>query len=92
MQNADIKTYDVQIAGIPLRLKATHDQATVNEILQMVEDHFDTNSTKTSRQNSAILASLRLAEELYLLKRKTKAELDRLERIALDHLTHLQDS
>ena len=92
MQQQQVKTYEVQIAGVPLRLKATHDQDTVNEILKMVENHFDSDITKSSRQNSAILACLRLAEELYLLKNKAKLELDRIERLALDHITQLQDS
>lgn len=86
----EIKTYEVAIAGIPLKLKASHDQETVNEILKMVENQMDDNLTKTSLQSSAILACLRLAEELYVLRKKAKEELDAIETIALDHLSQVQ--
>ncbi|MCB0379519.1 MAG: cell division protein ZapA [Bdellovibrionales bacterium] len=86
----DIKTYEVEIAGIPLRLKASHDQETVNEIVKMVESHMDETLAKTSLQNTALLACLRLAEELYLLKEQTRAELDNLESRTLEHISQLQ--
>ena len=71
----DLNTFEVEIAGVPLRLKSSHDQETVNEILKMVETQMDPQLAKSSLRNSALLACLRLAEELYLLREKTKAEL-----------------
>lgn len=86
----DTKTYEVEIAGVPLRLKASHDQDTVNEILNMVERQIDPTLAKTSLRNSALLACLRLAEELYLLKERTKEELDNLETRTLEQISQIQ--
>lgn len=86
----NVKTYEVKIAGVPLRLKASHDQETVDEILSMVEEHMDQKLAKTSLRNSALLACLRLAEELYLLRKQTKEELDNLEARALEHISQFQ--
>ena len=89
----DINTYNVNIAGQPLRLKATHDQTTVDEILNMVESHLDrSKDNNTSRQHAALLTCLHLAEELYFLRKKTKEELDNLESLAKDHLSQMQIS
>ncbi|MCJ8277556.1 MAG: cell division protein ZapA [Bdellovibrionales bacterium] len=84
------KTYEVEIAGVPLRLKASHDQETVNEILKMVENQMDPKLAKTSLRNSALLACLRLAEELYTLKQRTKEELDNLESRTLEQISQIQ--
>lgn len=86
----NLKTFEVEIAGVPLRLKSSHDQETVNEILKMVEDQMDSTLAKTSLRNSALLACLRLAEELYLLRKKTKEELDNLESFTLEQIAHIQ--
>ncbi len=86
----ELNNYEVEIAGVPLRLKSSHDQETVNAILSMVEDHMDQKLAKTSLRNSALLACLRLAEELYLLKEQTKEELDTLESRTLEHISQLQ--
>ena len=88
----DIKNYEVEIAGVPLRLKSSHDQETVNEILLMVEEQMDPTLAKTSLRNSALLACLRLAEELYLLKKQTKEELDSLETRTLEHISRIQQA
>ena len=86
----DIKTYEVEIAGVPLRLKASHDQETVDEILKMVEEQMDEKLAKSSLRNSALLACLRLAEELYLLREQTKEELDNLETKTLEPISQIQ--
>ena len=86
----ETKTYEVEIAGVPLRLKASHDQETVNEILKMVENHLDPKLAQKSLRNSALLACLRLAEELYLLRERTKKELDNLETRTLEHISQIQ--
>jgi cell division protein ZapA len=72
----------VSIAGVPLRLKSSHDEATVNELVRMVDEkvHQALPLTKTgSVQNAAILAALNLAEELLLLKRQARELVDSLE-------------
>lgn len=88
----EAKTYQVEISGVPLRLKATHDQETVNEILKMVEEKVDPKLAKNSLRNSALLACLRLAEELYLLRQQTKQELDKLESQTLEHIALIQQA
>lgn len=85
-----VKTYEVEIAGVPLRLKSSHDQETVNEILKMVEEQMDPKLAKASLRNSALLACLRLAEELYLLKKRTREELDNLEAQTLEQISQVQ--
>ena len=88
----DIKNYEVEIAGVPLRLKSSHDQETVNEILSMVEEQMDQKLAKDSLRNSALLACLRLAEELYLLKKQTRQELELLENQTLEHIAQIQQT
>lgn len=72
----------VLIAGVPLRLKSSHDEATVNELVRMVDEKVcqALPLTKTgSIQNAAILAALNMAEELLLLKRQARELTDNLE-------------
>lgn len=88
----NLKTFDVSIAGVPLRLKSSHNQETVDEILKMVEEQMDPQLAKSSLRNSALLACLRLAEELYLLRKKTREELDNLESQTLEQIAHIQQA
>ena len=72
----------VLIAGVPLRLKSSHDEETVNELVRMVDEKVlqALPLTKTgSIQNAAILAALNMAEELLLLKRQARELVDNLE-------------
>jgi cell division protein ZapA len=87
--------FEVEIAGVPLRLKSTHDAQTVNELVAMVNEKIKVALplTKTgSIQNASILASLHLAEEYLTLKRQAKAELERLESKTLKVITELESS
>ncbi len=86
-----MKTYDFHIAGVPYKLKTSHDDATVIELVEFVNQKMNDalSATKNgSFQNAAVLTTLSLAEELILLKRKANKELDRLEekasRLALE--------
>ena len=88
----NIKTYNVHIAGQPLRLKATHDQETVNEIILMVETQLNKTKNSSSKQQAATLACLHLAEELFFLRQKAKKELETIESLAVDHLSQMQIS
>lgn len=72
----------VLIAGVPLRLKSSHDEETVSELVRMVDEKVcqALPLTKTgSIQNAAILAALNMAEELLLLKRQARELTDNLE-------------
>ena len=86
------KTHEIRIAGVPFRLKSNHNQETVNEILKMVEKQMDQELAKTSIRNSALLACLRLAEELFFLKKKTKEKLDGIEAHVLEHISQIQQT
>jgi len=80
-QSKDLST-QVSIAGVPLRLKSSHDLETVNELVRMVDEKIRQALplTKTgSIQNASILAALNMAEELLLLKRRALELVDGLE-------------
>ena len=89
------QVFDVEIAGVPLRLKSSHDEQTVKELVALV-DHKVREALKLTKtgsiQSAAILASLNLAEEFLLLKRRTKAELDHLESRTQKVLAELESS
>lgn len=85
----------VSIAGVPLRLKSSHDEETVNELVRMVDDKIRQALplTKTgSIQNASILAALNMAEELLLLKRHARELVDRLEVRTLRVIEDLEKS
>lgn len=87
--------YEVGIAGVPLRLKSSHDEKTVNDLVSLVDAKIREALplTKTGAvQNAAILAALHLAEDLLLLKRKAQIELDRLEARTLKVISDLENS
>lgn len=89
------RLFEVEIAGVPLRLKSSHDEETVNELVALVDQKVREALplTKTgSIQNAAILASLNLAEEFLLLKRKAQKELGALEAKALKVISELESS
>jgi cell division protein ZapA len=87
--------FEVEIAGVPLRLKSTHDVQTVNELVALVDRKVKEALplTKTgSIQNASILASLHLAEENLTLRLKAQAEFERLESKALKVISELESS
>ena len=89
------KTFEVEIAGVPLRLKSSHDEQTVNELVRLVDERIREALplTKTgSIQNASILASLNLAEDYLMLKRKALSELDGLEAKALKVITEMENT
>lgn len=87
--------HEVEIAGVPLRLKSWHDEKMVNDLVALVDRKIREALplTKTgSIQNAAILASLHLAEEYLLLKQKANFELDHLEAKTLRVISDLESS
>lgn len=80
------KTFDFLIAGVPYKLKTSHDDATVQELVEFVNSKMNQALSVTkngSYQNAAVLTAMNLAEELILLKRKAHRELEKLEEKAL---------
>ena len=83
---SDKKTYDFLIAGVPYKLKTSHDDATVQELVEFVNNKMNQAMSVTkygSFQNAAVLTALNVAEELILLKRKAHRELEKLEEKAM---------
>lgn len=95
-QSGDKKqTYDFKIAGVSYKIKSSHDEQTVNELVSFVNERVTDAlaATKNSSfQNAAVLAALNIAEEMILLKRKAQNELDKLEHKAQRMVQDLENS
>lgn len=94
-QTAKSETYDVQVAGLPLRLKSSHDEQTVQELIDLIDlkvkEAMSSNSS-ISFQKALLLASLHVAEDLVFLKRAVKTRLDLLETKAKSILSELDST
>lgn len=92
---SDKKTYNFLIAGVPYKLKTSHDDATVQELVEFVNNKMNQAMALTkngSFQNAAVLTAMNVAEELILLKRKAQRELEKLEEKALQLSVDLENS
>jgi cell division protein ZapA len=89
------ETYEVQVAGLPLRLKSSHDEKTVQELIDLVDgkvkEALSANSN-ISFQKALLLASLHVAEDLVFLKRAVRSRLDSLESKSKSILTELDST
>jgi len=91
----DNETYEVQVAGLPLRLKSTHDEKTVAELVSLVDGKIKevlSANSNISFQKALLLASLHVAEDLVFLKRAVRDRLDILETKAKSVLTELDQT
>ena len=89
------ETYEVQVAGLPLRLKSSHDEHTVQELIDLVDAKVKeamASNSSVSFQKALLLASLHVAEDLVFLKRAVRGRLDQLETKAKSVLTELDSS
>ncbi len=92
---AKSETYDVQVAGLPLRLKSSHDEQTVQELIDLIDlkvKEAMSSSSSISFQKALLLASLHVAEDLVFLKRAVRSRLDSLETKAKSILTELDST
>jgi cell division protein ZapA len=81
-QSKEKSTFEFVIAGMPYRLKSSHDVATVQQLVTFVDQKISQAmqaTKKGSLQSAAVLAALNIAEELILLKRKASKELAKIE-------------
>lgn len=95
IQKETRKLYDFEIAGLPYKIKSSHDEQTVKNLVQFVESKVQEALSVTksgSLQSAAVLAALNIAEELILLKRKASAELDILESKAMKLAESIEES
>lgn len=86
------ETYEVQVAGLPLRLKSSHDEQTVQQLIDLVDSKIKevlSANANISFQKALLLASLHVAEDLVFLKRAVHDRLDILEGKAKNILTEL---
>lgn len=90
MSNAPLSNHDVSVAGVSLRLKTTHGEEALSDIIEMVNKRIDPEIEKHSAQKALALACLRLAEDLYVFKSNTSQELDHIENLANRILSDLQ--
>jgi cell division protein ZapA len=94
-KESDRQAYDLNIAGMSFKLRSSHDEAVVKELVQFVDEKMKQalQALKSgSFQSAAVLAALNIAEELILLKKKAHHELDLLEERALKLSQNLENS
>jgi len=87
------KVFEVEIAGMPLKLRSAHDDQTVKELVSLVNEKVLEAIPKVkhgSLQTAALLTALNLAEELLLLRRTALSEISRLEAKADKIITSLE--
>lgn len=92
---AEKKNFNFLIAGVPYKLRSSHDDSTVQELVDFVNNKMTQAMAVTkngSFQNAAVLTAMNLAEELILLKRKAQRELDKLEEKTLALSLELENS
>ena len=77
-----LTSHEIDIAGVSMRLKTSHDHQVLDEILDMVNKRVDAEVAKISPQKALVLACLRLAEDLYVFKQSTSQELNHIENLA----------
>ena len=74
--------FEVQVAGLNMKLRSSHDEKTVLNLVQLINNKVDEAmkaNGKVTFQNALVLAALNIAEELLLLKTTAATELDRIE-------------
>lgn len=98
MQEVPKGVYEVQVAGLSLKLRSSHDAQTVSELIKLVDQKIKeamSANSSASFQNALILATLNIAEELLLLKKTAGVELDRIEKrakVILDRIEEVSPS
>lgn len=93
--NSETRTFNFDIAGVPYKLKTSHDESIVLELVEFVNSRMTKALAQTkngSYQNAAVLTAMNLAEELVLLKRRTQRELEVIEQKAIQLSMDLENS
>lgn len=93
--NSEKKTFDFLIAGVPYKIKSSHDDEVVKEMVEYVNSRMNQALSQTkngSFQNAAVLTAMNIAEELILLKRKAYRELSKIEEKALRLEVEIENS
>lgn len=80
MEQKDL--FEFTIAGLPYKLKSSHSEEVVAELVQLVDQRIREALSVTksgSIQNAAVLAALNIAEEFILLKKQARTEIEALQ-------------
>lgn len=91
----ETNTIEIQVAGVPLKLRSAHDDQTVRELVSLVDEKVKqalSYNSNISYQKALLLASLHIAEDLVFLKRAARQRLDHLEAKAKTVLSELSSS
>lgn len=94
-QSPKIQTFEVQVAGLPLKLRTTHSESTVQELVNLVDSRVQealSVHSNISFQNAIMLAALHMAEDLVFLKKGANQRLDQIETKAKSALSVLSGS
>lgn len=76
------QSFEVEILGIPYRIKSTHDEAFVKDLVEQVNKklHQVLHTTPgVGTEAALVLCLLNMAEELSLLKERARFELEEIE-------------
>jgi cell division protein ZapA len=89
------KNFDFKIAGVSYKIKSSHDEETLQKLVQYVDQKVSEAIKVTknaSFQNATVLAALNIAEELVLLKKQAHNELESLEQKTIQLAKQLENS
>ncbi len=87
--------YEIQVAGLTLKLRSYHDEETVKQLAALVDTKINEAmgiGKNISFQNAILLAALHLAEDLTLVRKLAAKDLNSLEIKAQDILSALEAS
>ncbi len=90
-----MKSYEVVLGGVSLKLLSSHDEEFVNELISYLDGKIKDALAQVksgSLQTAALLAALNVSEELVLLKREAREELKRVESRAQKIISGLESS
>ena len=89
------KVFKVEIGGLSFHLKSSHDEEMIRQMVAYVDEKFQEarRSIKTGSFHTAtILATLNIAEELFLLRKSATCDLQQIEDQAQNVLKTLESS
>jgi len=89
------KTYNVTIAGMPLKVRSSTDEEKVKELIDLVDLRVSSTLSRTkskSFQKAVLLAMLNLADEYLVMKDRVRKDLDKIENKAIDMVSELEST
>lgn len=95
MERKNAEFLEVTIAGVPLRLKSSHEPETFQRLVDQVDSKVQEIlklSKSSSVLNAAILTALNFADELLIMKQQTQNQLNHLESLVQSAMTDLEAS